>query len=189
MFGKQHMMLKFFLTTILVIGGLAWGILGMTGWNPISRFANLLGLPILTRTIYTLVGLSAIMYLLKFYNKDSFLPFLGKSLLPANLLNVGQPAGNYDRELSIPLPNGSDANLLAFWAAESDPKVKSPSAEEAYGDFTNSGVVPVVNGQATIKFKNPSDYHVAQGTKHLKSHVHYRWIGKKMMGEVNTIFL
>ena len=57
MFGDQDIILKFILTTLLVIGGLAWGILGMTGFNPVSRFSSLLGLPILTRIIYTIIGL------------------------------------------------------------------------------------------------------------------------------------
>jgi len=187
MFGKHHLMFKFILTTILVIGGLAWGILGMSGFNPISRFSNLLGLPILTRIIYTIVGLAAILYLLKFYNKDNFLPFLGQSLFPSSLLNVGQSAGNFDRELTLTAPTGSDAELLAFWAADSPSDQKTPSAEEAYGDFQNSGVVPVINGKATIRFKEPGEYHVLDGKKHLESHVHYRWVGKSLMSKVNTV--
>ena len=190
MFSKHHLMLKFILTTLLVIGGLAWGILGMTGFNPISRFANLLRFPILTRIIYTMIGLASILYILKFFNKDTFLPFLGQSVFPSSLLNVGtQSQGNFDRELTLTAPPESQAKLLAFWAADEGADGKTTSAEEAYGDFHNSGVVPVVDGQATIRFKDPGEYHVMEGKKHLESHIHYRWIGKSMMGKVNTAYV
>ena len=77
--------------------------------------------------------------------------------------------------------------MVAFWAAVADPSAKSSSVEDAYGNFQNSGVVPVVDGQAVIRFKDPNNYNIGQ--KKVESHVHYRWIGKKMMGKVNTVFI
>lgn len=179
--------LKFITTCLLIIGGLAWGVLGMTGINPVSRLSTLLGLPILTRIIYTVVGLAAVLYLWKFLNRDQFLPFLGPSMLPSTLLNVGQKVGSYNRELELTAPAGVNAKYVAFWAAS--PKATTQAGlpvMDAYGDWTNAGVVPVdESGKAVIRFQDPVDYKV--GVKHKKSHVHYRWVGEKMMGAVKTV--
>ena len=63
--------------------------------------------------------------------------------------------------------------------------------EQAYDDFSNSGVVLANDlGVATLSFDKGSEYVVPSG-KQLKSHVHYREFSEKlgMVGPVKSVFL
>jgi len=57
-----HLLSEFF----LIFGGLVWGVLGMTGYNLISRSARMIGVPTLTRVIYLMIGLAAGLMLMRF---------------------------------------------------------------------------------------------------------------------------
>lgn len=187
---ESHILIRFLLTTFLLIGGLAWGILGLTGLNVISRLAREVNLPILSRIIYTMFGLSALFYLLKYYNRDNFLPFLGRTVLPVSLLNHSSPL-DYNSEATLNAPEattkGGQVTHVVYWAAKGKGEVpEGLSVEEAYGDYSNAGMVEVEDGKALIRFKNPVGYRV--GGREMKPHVHYRWVSKGgMLSKVHTL--
>jgi hypothetical protein len=79
---------------------------------------------------------------------------------------------------------------VVFWAAKpgSNPETK---VEQAYDDYSNSGVVLANDlGVATLTFNKGTEYVVPSG-KQLKSHVHYREFNDKigMMGPVRSVFI
>ena len=167
---NQKVVLQFLLTSILLFGGLSWGILGMSGYNPISQIANALELPILTRIIYTLIGLATILYIYKYFSQLSvFVPSYDESYLPACLLNLGQEGPlNFDVSTTVKAPH--KARYLAFWTDGDD-------AEEEQ----NCGVSPVNNGEAIIKLKSGA------GSNGDKMQVYYRWVGKSKLGRIHSM--
>lgn len=204
--NKKLIYLRIITTTLLIIGGIAWGILGSLGFNPISRGLKAVNAGFLSRTIYSMVGLSAVIYLYFFYNSRTFLPFLSEAAFPSTLISQIQPK-NYNQEVTLNAPH--NAKMIVFWAAEpvkkSDLKYEpiSPlaskdidhrppdmyqSPQEAYDDFENAGSAQVENGTVTIHLQKPSSYKVRNKTN--PPHVHYRWVlNNAMLSEVNTLYL
>jgi hypothetical protein len=112
-------------------------------------------------------------------NRDTYLPFLGKTILPTNIIvqNKTPPGANIDYTISL---NGiKDGTKVIYWGAQSVDEVKKNidiSPIEAYNNYTNSGVSIVSNGNAKITFFCPTKYQVNNfGIKmNLKKHIHYR---------------
>jgi hypothetical protein len=86
--------------------------------------------------------------------------------------------------------NVSPNTKVAYWSAKSTEK-QLPTVEEAYDDYSNSGVVMSdSNGKATIVFNKGSGYIVPNG-RFIDKHVHYRELSDEwgMMGPVQTVYL
>lgn len=165
---KLYVYLRFITINLLIIGGLTWGVIGVTNINPITRLTKAVNLPYLSRVIYSLIGLAALIFAFKFYNRDTFLPFLGKTIFPVTRLNLGYPL-NYDHQAVLNAPE--DAKYILYWAAQAKENIKDP-----YGQFSNSGAVGVKNGKVTIRFQQPNAYTI--GNKKIEAHVHYRWLNE-----------
>ncbi|MEX0597396.1 MAG: DUF378 domain-containing protein [Candidatus Paceibacterota bacterium] len=164
---NQKVLLQFLLTSILILGGLSWGILGMAGYNPISQITNALELPFLTRIIYTLIGLATILYIYKYFSQLSvFMPNYDETYLPSCLLNMGQEGPlNSDVSTSVKAPSG--ARFLAFWS------------HDGLEEDMNCGVSPVVDEKALIKLKS-----------HGKTmQVYYRWVNQSKLGRIHSMTL
>ena len=93
------------------------------------------------------------------------------------------PAGELALSLRVDgLPYADDA-LLAFWAARDDGRVRE--AHDAYGDFTNSGIVQCRAGQCDFTLDRPGRY-TAEG-RVFRPHVHVApWRGDHW-GAVGTV--
>jgi hypothetical protein len=98
--------------------------------------------------------------------RDTWLPFLGTTVFPPGVLRASVP--KVGMEMDVPVRGG--AQRVVYWAATPGPTVRTPEA--AYDDYSNSGVVDVVDGKATIVLQCPSNYYVKG--RRLKKHVHYR---------------
>lgn len=203
---KHLIYLRIITTTLLVFGGITWGIIGSLGFNPISRSLKLANLGFLSQSIYIMVGISAILYLYFFYNTNTFIPFLSEAVFPVSLISQTQPQ-NYNHEITLNAPK--DAIMIVFWAADSGNKnsmgyePSSPLAaqnnehrppdmyktpKEAYNKYENSGSVKVKDGKVVIHLKKPLPYHVYGKT--FPSHVHYRWVKSNgILGDVNTLYI
>jgi len=162
---QQKVLLQFLLTSILIFGGLSWGILGMSGYNPISQIANALELPILTRITYTLIGLATILYIYKYFGELSvFMPSYDESYLPACLLNVGHEGPlNFDVSTTLKAPH--KARYLAYWS------------DKDMEEEQNCGVSQVKDGEAEIRLKSTGD----------ETRVYYRWVGKTKIGKIHSM--
>jgi uncharacterized membrane protein YuzA (DUF378 family) len=184
-----HMILLAF----VLIGAVNWGF-HTFGYNLVEMLNRFLSgvfkrrLP-LDRIIYVVVAVSAVTLAVQ---RDTWLPFLGNSVLPGAVVPLKKNMGDTTVDVKVtPLAK------VAYWAAEPETKMSTDGAADtvplvraAYDQFENSGVV-VANDQgvATLVFNKGTSYIVPSGRK-LESHVHYREFGEDgMMGPVKSVFI
>lgn len=121
-------------------------------------------------------------------DRDTYLPFLGRSIIPCSVLKDSIPSGATKIiNVDIKKPN----TKVLFWAAES---LKDSSVInnyiDAYNDFSNSGVATSdANGIVKLSVRDPQSYTVPfKGL--LQPHIHFRICdGLGTLGRVKTIFL
>lgn len=167
---------------LILIGALNWLSIGLFQWNLVEL---IFGKGSLTRGIYIIVGLAALSIL---FNRDTYLPFLGETVLPCSLLPDRVPPGA-TKELHITAPPGSK---ILYWAAE--PQMESLKYindwRAAYGKFENAGVTHAdSNGYAILKVREPQPY-VVPFKGRIEPHVHFRICGDNgMVGRIKTVFV
>lgn len=133
------------------------------------------------KIIYLLAGIFAIIFAL---NRDNWLPFLGECVLPSALIPIKNINGDTIVKINVK-PN----TKIAYWSAK--PKKnnsKDPDVEEAYDNYSNSGVVMSdKNGIAILTLNKGTGYYVPSG-QHISSHLHYRELNDTMglIGPVKT---
>lgn len=182
---SSHATMHMFLMALVLIGALNWG-LGLFNINAVesidSGINNLTKskLPI-NKVIYGAVALAAIYLMMR---RDTWLPFLGRTVMPMQLLVKGEPA----QATKIITVYVKPHQHVVFWAAL--PKGEDADVDTAYGDYSNSGLtVADENGKAKLHVIEGTGYVLPSGT-HLKRHVHYRVAGLEhgMMGPIRTVF-
>lgn len=180
--NKLHL-LYILLVVLMIAGSLNWGVIGLTGVNPLEKiFPSLI-----VKMVYILVGLSAVLLITR---RDYYLPFLGRTVLPCPALPLSFPEGA-DKEVVVDVK--PDAKVI-YWASKLGENQTENSVAEnpwlAYGDMTNTGVTFAdKDGKATLRVKAPVQYKVGLG-KVLKQHIHYRVCeGDGMLSRVHTVFL
>jgi uncharacterized membrane protein YuzA (DUF378 family) len=177
------------LLAIVLIGALNWGF-HTFGYNLVEMLNRFLSGVFkrrlsLDRVIYVVVAVSAIILAVQ---RDTWLPFLGNSVLPGAVVPLKKNTG--DTTVDVKVMQGAK---VAYWAAEPNKDESAdavPLVRAAYDQFENSGVV-VANdqGMATLVFNKGTSYIVPSGRK-LESHVHYREFGEDgMMGPVKSVFI
>ena len=171
-------------TALVIIGAINWGAttLGYNLVEMLSKFINTslkTDLPI-DKAIYILVALCGISLA---YKRTTWLPFLGKSILPGNLVTKQTPA-KANKKIKVRVrPNAK----VAYWAATGKDK-NEQDVFDAYGDNSNSGVVMADDkGVAELPILEGAGYKVPTG-KRIPRHVHYRVIGNSMMDRVRTVY-
>ena len=168
---------------MLVFSGLNWGLLAIFKTDIVS---SLLGKgSFASRLIFILVAAAAIYVGL---SRDSYLPFLGETVLPCSLLNERVPE-KADLKVRILAPVGKK---VLYWAASPLIKDEKPNKNwrEAYGHYENAGVaIAGEDGSALLQVQRPQSYWVPPGRK-LEPHVHYRICSEDgMMGPVRSLFI
>jgi uncharacterized membrane protein YuzA (DUF378 family) len=128
---KQKMIFKVSIVLILV-GAINWLLIGIFQTNLVEM---LLGKGILSRGIYILVGVAALSIA---FNRDTYLPFLGETVLPCSIIPERTPPGA-TKELQVPAPAGAK---VLYWAAEPEMEgLKNiPDWHTAYAKYVNGGV-------------------------------------------------
>ncbi len=184
---KLNIYLRFITMSFLLFAGLVWGIFGITEYNIVSRFSRSIGFPKLSRVIYVMMGLSAVIFFFNFYKKDTFLPLLSKTIFPTKLIQPGFPL-DYNRQVTLDAPK--KALYVIYWASQGKEEIiDGLKWNKAYGDFSNSGAIRVQDNQVEIKFKDPAKYKVNSG-KLLPPHVHYRWVKPNgILSKIHTLYL
>lgn len=167
---------------LLVIGALLWGLIGIVGYNFLEIWITS---HVITRTIYVLVGISALVVAM---DRDFYLSFLGQAVYPCGSLVSKVPA-KADTEVRVRVPPNCN---VVYWAAEPG-KTNTEVIDnpwDAYMNYDNSGVVKANDmGEAILKFRHPASYNVPTG-RHLHKHVHYRYcFHPGMLSRVNTVKL
>lgn len=191
---RMQMLYMVYLGLVLV-GALNWGLVAV-GYNPVDMLSNLInnGLNRLFNSnrnyhfntiVYSLVAVSALILAIQ---RDVWLPFLGRSVLPSALVPLKNPSA-VDTVVDVHTrPN----TKVAYWASlpiksNDDDSDSDPDVMTAYGDFSNSGVVMSDdNGLAKLSIAAGTSYEVPSG-KVIPRHVHYRIINEHgMMGRIRT---
>ncbi len=166
---------------LLVAGGLNWLSVGILNANLVESVVG----KTLARVVYVLVGLAAVSIM---FNRDTYLPFLGETVLPCTMIPERVPPGA-TKELRVPAPPGSK---VLYWAAEPamEELKQIPDWQQAYNKFENAGVATTDStGVAILKVRNPQPYLVPMKGR-LDPHVHFRICdGTGMLGRVKTIFV
>lgn len=131
--------------------------------------------------------LLAILYL--GLRRDTYLPFLGQTVLPPTLLKADAVPENANSQATIELPWAKDGTKVLYWAASPAKEVVS-TPKLAYAEYSNSGIAIVKDGKATLKFVCPAKYNVGAFDKTLNKHVHYRIVKEDgMLGRVKTTWV
>ena len=135
-----------------------------------------------TMMIYIIIGCAAIILALK---RTTWLPFLGKSVLPSTLVPLRQPT-SYNKIITVKTKPNSK---IAYWASSVTlPNGMIPDVATAYDDYSNSGVVMSdENGFANLPIMEGSSY-IVPSNRIIDRHVHYRIIGLEhgMIGKIHT---
>jgi len=180
---NKEIKLRMILTAIVIVGALNWGTTAL-GYNLVKILSNSLNGFLKTnysfdKIIYIIIAICAIMLSIR---RTTWLPFLGKSILPESLVPLKTPVKT-DTIITIKTnPNVK----IAYWAAFLNDD--NTDVNKAYDDFSNSGVVMSdSNGIAKLPILSGSGYTVPSGRK-IDRHVHYRILDKSlgMMDKINT---
>lgn len=171
---------------LLVLSGLNCGTAAIFKTDAISALLgkNTIG----TRLCYVLFAISAIYV---GFSRDSYLPFLGETVLPCSVLKEKKP-DNAELKVRIIAPVG---RKVLYWAADANAtenkELKTLKTwQEAYGNFDNAGVtIAGEDGSALLQVHKPQPYLVPMKGR-LEPHIHYRICGKDgMMGPVKSIHI
>ena len=162
----------------------------------VGAYFSVLGLRKGRFSYYQILAIAAgVSALTLIFQKDFWLPFLGHTVLPLELIPVQDIKQDADTTVQVSAPPKSK---VIFWASKKWGGAMDLSSSvtpwQAYGDFTNSGVVLADdNGVATLKVSKPRAYTVdkALGPKMIPAHVHYRVAdpGGAWIGPVQTVFV
>jgi uncharacterized membrane protein YuzA (DUF378 family) len=168
---------------LLVIGGVNAGLLALTGTDPVRALFGTKSL--VTNGIFLSVGLAALS--IAFF-RDSYLPFLGSSVVPCDVLQAHTPEGA-DAEVRVVVAPGAK---VLYWASEpaNEELAHVQDWKQAYLGFRNAGVaVADADGRAALRVRKPQGYTVPMKGE-LAPHVHYRVCeGSHHLGRVETVRL
>ena len=170
--------------TLVIIGGLNWGLVGGLKFDLVKWISSSLNLPILSRIIYSLVGLAAL-YLV--FNRDVYLPFLNESVYPSSTLTDKVPEAATVK-VTINVKPGAK---VVYWASDSKKNPNQsivPNPWAAYDAYENAGVATADDkGIAVLHVREPVKYSIPSG-RVLSRHVHYRFeVSPGMLSRVETI--
>jgi uncharacterized membrane protein YuzA (DUF378 family) len=162
---------------LLVVGGFNWGWKAIKGKDFVTAVLGKYAW-----IVFALVGIAAL-YIA--FARDTYLPFLGPSVMPCSLLKEQTPEGA-DVEVRVRVEPGAK---VLYWAAEpeNDTLDKLKDWRQAYLGFMNAGVTTADSqGLAILKVRDPQPYYVPVYGR-LESHVHFRVCKEKgMIGRVET---
>ena len=172
------------LVLLVLLGGINWGTTAI-GYNFVEILSNKLNKLFninkpFDKIIYIIIFISALSLVIK---RNTWLPFLGKSVLPASLISTKVPEKTNFIVKAKTLPNSK----VVYWGALY--KNDKQNVEEAYDDYSNSGVVMSdKDGNVEFPILIGGGYVVPSG-RFIPRHVHYRVLGLEygMMGEVKTV--
>lgn len=167
----------------VIVGALNWLTIGAFNFNMVEKVLGVRSPA--SRAVYVIVGICALAIMV---SRDTYLPFLGETVLPCSMIPEHIPE-NANTQVVVTAEPGTK---VLYWAAE-------PGTEHlkdlktwrgAYDKYLNSGVVRADgNGKATLLVRRPQPYRVPWKGR-LESHVHFRLCRDDgMLGAIKTVFL
>ena len=145
----------------------------------------------------TIKLLSVLVFIAAIYigiNRNTYLPFLGHTAIPPSIFFQEKvPQGsNVSYVLSFANDVQDGAYVLYWGALSKDHSTTRPNPIDAYGDYSNTGIVRVKDKKATLFFNCPDKYAVGSVMpKTLNRHIHYRIIkpNDPIMSPVYTAYV
>jgi hypothetical protein len=189
MTNSKLIKLRMLLLSIVFFGSINYG-LTVFNYNIIDMTSDFIDKQAnrklyINHTIYFIIMLAGLILM---YDLTTWLPFLGETVLPSSLipLKTNNVDPNNKKIITIKIkPN----TRVAYWASLPNTE-KTPKVEQAYADYSNSGVVMSDSeGNAKLVLTIGSGYIVPRN-KVIKRHVHYRELDQQygMIGKVNTLY-
>lgn len=167
---------------LVIVGALNWLSIGATGVNFVERFVG----KDVARGVYILVGVAALSMM---FNRDTYLPFLGETVMPCGVIPESTPQGANTEMRVSELPVGAK---VLYWAAEPETEDLKEIKDwrKAYLKFMNAGVTVVgQDGVAVLRVRKPQPYTVPWKGR-LEPHIHFRICGADgMLGRIKTVFV
>lgn len=163
---------------------------------------------IISSNVYTLIKLISVVVLIAAIyigaNRNTYLPFLGATAVPPSIFQREMIPSGYNVSYVLSLPDVQDDTYVLYWGALSSRDALSSGDRkrcketirknpiEAYGDYSNTGIVTAKNGKATLYFNCPDKYQVGDMMKKtVERHIHYRLIkpNSPIMSPVYTAYV
>lgn len=167
----------------VIIGALNWLAIGVAKVNLLEKVFG--PSSIVPRVLYVIVGVSALGLA---FHRDTYLPFLGQTVMPCSLIPERIPDGA-DTTVEVKVTPGAK---VLYWAAEpaTEGLKKINDWRGAYLKYMNAGVtIAGADGTATLSLKNPQPYTVPWKGR-LEPHVHFRVCGENgMMERIETVYM
>lgn len=138
------------------------------------------------RILAGLVGICALYFV---FDRDYYLPFLGKSVIPAFTTPKESNGSLIDVKLVDLPPN----TKIIYWAAKSEYPKSGEVDWRVYNDYSNSGITQSdIRGNAIARINCPLGYNVplfmGLGKRKLKRHIHYRYEIPSYMGLFSKVY-
>jgi hypothetical protein len=186
--GYTKSLIRMVLTGFVIVGALNYGLtaidynlIEIANYNINNYFNKNLHFNIL---LYSLIAISGIVLM---FQTTTWLPFLGPCAFPTKGLIPNKVNTKGTKIIKV---NVKPNTRVAYWASLPVSGNDKPDVEDAYDNFSNSGVVTSnSNGVAELSIAPGSSYIVPFG-KEIPKHVHYRELDNRlgMMGELKTAY-
>lgn len=186
--GYIKSLIRMFLTGFVIAGAINYGFMAFD-YNLIEILNLKVNNYFLIKSdinfiFYVIIAMSGLILMVQ---TTTWLPFLGPCAFPTKGLinNKVNSLGTKIIKVNVK-PN----TRVAYWASLPIVDNVVPDVEDAYSDFSNSGVVTSdSNGVAELSIAPGSPYIVPFGKK-ISKHVHYRELDARlgMMGELKTAY-
>ena len=170
---------------LIIAGAINWLLIGAAGINLVEKILGYRS-PY-AKVVYIAVGIAAVSLM---FHRDTYLPFLGETVIPCSALPEQLPEGA-DTQVEVDAPPGAK---VLYWAAEPETEglKKINNWRQAYMKFLNVGVVLANgDGKATLFVRKPQPYSVPLKGR-IEPHIHYRICSQEgygMMGSIQTVYL
>ena len=186
--GYKKSLIRMVLTGFVIAGSLNYG-LAMFDLNLIEisndKIDELFNTRLYINTIlYSLIAVSGVVLM---FQTTTWLPFLGPCAFPSKGL-IPNKINRYGSK--IVKVNVKPNTRVAYWASLPVKNEDVPYVEDAYADFSNSGVVTSnSNGVAELSI-TPGTSYTVPFDKQIPKHIHYRELDGRlgMMGELKTTY-
>mgnify|MGYP000214837883 FL=1 len=121
------------------------------------------------------------------FNRTTWLPFLGPCAFPTKGLVPNKVNSIGTKKIIV---NVKPNTRVAYWASLPIANNNTPDVEDAYANFSNSGVVTSYNNGVAVLPIAPGSSYIVPFNKQIPKHVHYRELDLEygMMGELKTIY-
>jgi uncharacterized membrane protein YuzA (DUF378 family) len=165
---------------LVIVGALNWGLVGAIGWNAVTA---IVGRGAISNAIYVIIGIAALLVAVR---RDTYLPFLGETVMPCSLMPEQTPE-HADTEVGV--HGVAPGSKILFWATETATEglARITDWRRAYLDYANAGVTTAdAGGHAVLRIRKPQPYTVPMKGR-LEAHVHWRVCGDGgLIGPVMT---